>query len=192
MSSDEDDDDDDEEEDDEEEEVAVSKVLEKKTDNPEVIENKITKVIPLNHIKVKEKQRNGLTSGKKDETAVTLNGLKGEDSSDSLIMSNSSTNNFEAAICKVANSEEKETDKGSVKKNQGLDPADLLELVVDEGLLDAIKICADWLHGDSDIIKACGQSSRTLLSRFITMLNLINVDAETFENGKKIFLFTLK
>ena len=144
----------------------------------------------LNHIKLNNAESNGLTSENSDETDG-INGINSEESTSNLIMNNSSSDNFESALSTAVNSGDKETDKGSTKKNIGLDPADLLELVADEGLLAAIKICADWLHGESDIIKACGQTSHTLLSRFVTMLNLINVDVEAFVTGKKIFLFLL-
>ncbi|XP_066994080.2 nonsense-mediated mRNA decay factor SMG5 [Anabrus simplex] len=71
-----------------------------------------------------------------------------------------------------------------------LDPADVIELVADEGLLDVIKVCADWLRGDSNIIKACGRSSQTLLTRVINLLNLINVDAHVLmkqNDGAKFY-----
>ncbi|KAJ9575995.1 hypothetical protein L9F63_007095 [Diploptera punctata] len=187
LSSDEDEDDDDEddEDEDEEEEDGISNMAEKKADNSKINVKETTETKSLKQDNVIEEQCNGSLSDDKSDTVI-VNGLKSEDTSSSLILSNNSSNDFETALSKVGSSEEKDTDKGSVKKNDGLDPADLLELVADEGLLDAIKICADWLHGDSDIIKACGQSSRTLLSRFITMLNLINVDAEAFQNGREV------
>ncbi|GLH03494.1 Uncharacterized protein GBIM_09387 [Gryllus bimaculatus] len=68
------------------------------------------------------------------------------------------------------------------KSNGQMDPADIIELVAEEGLLQVVKICADWLLGEKEVLKACGRSSPTLLSRIVTMLNLINIDAEVLEN----------
>ncbi|CAG2067604.1 unnamed protein product, partial [Timema podura] len=65
--------------------------------------------------------------------------------------------------------------------NRLLDPADVVELLVEEGLLAAVKVCADWMRGDSEVVKACGRSSRLLLSRVVILLNLINVDIEALE-----------
>nr|CAD7198252.1 unnamed protein product [Timema douglasi] len=65
--------------------------------------------------------------------------------------------------------------------NRLLDPADVVELLGEEGLLAAVKVCADWMRGDSEVVKACGRSSRLLLSHVVTLLNLINVDIEALE-----------
>jgi hypothetical protein len=135
---------------------------------------------------------NGLKSEEKcdglraslSSSPTNINGL-GEDENgcDSMMIINSGSNNLDVAASKEINIEDKYVDKSRMKNSRMIDPADLIELVSEEGLLDAIKVCADWLHGDSDIIKACGHSSRTLLSRFITLLNLININADAFEKG---------
>ena len=106
--------------------------------------------------------------------------------SDSLAISSSSSSNLDA-VSKEIDNENRDVDNSGMKNVRMIDPADVIELVSEEGLLDAVKVCADWLHGDSDIIKACGHSSRTLLSRFVTLLNLINVNADAFEKGVYIY-----
>ncbi|XP_044738901.1 protein SMG5 [Chrysoperla carnea] len=68
--------------------------------------------------------------------------------------------------------------KESVRKLRRLDPNDVLELIADEGILQSIKILSDWLLGDIEIIKACGQSSRILIQRIIQLINLINIDTK--------------
>nr|CAD7392912.1 unnamed protein product [Timema cristinae] len=70
--------------------------------------------------------------------------------------------------------------------NRLLDPADVVELLGEEGLLAAVKVCADWMRGDSEVVKACGRSSRLLLSHVVTLLNLINVDIEALEKDSQL------
>ncbi|XP_069679961.1 nonsense-mediated mRNA decay factor SMG5 isoform X2 [Periplaneta americana] len=202
LSSDEEDEDDDDDEDEDEDEDDEDEEEEAKTSHTNSDGSKIDN-LPLtngkicNHIEVKEqKECSDLKFGKKDNLpesilanpSINLNGLGEEESScnDSLVVSSNSSNNLKALTNKGIYNESKDVDKSSVKNSQVLDPADILELVAEEGLLDAVKVCADWLHGDSDIIKACGRSSRTLLTRFITLLNLVIMEADAFEKGSDV------
>lgn len=187
---------DDDEEDDEEdnEEGEISKELRRNSDSPIFTEITVTNGKMCGSVAKDESNKcNGLKSVKKAdmlrETITSpptdINGL-GEDEgscSDGLVISSNSSNNLEVVTGKEINTEDRNIDKSRTKNGQMLDPADVIELVTEEGLLVAVKICADWLHGDSDIIKACGRSSCTLLSRFIMLLNLINVNADAFEKG---------
>jgi hypothetical protein len=181
--------------DEEDEDDEIPEVLHRNSDSSELSEMAGSSGKTLNHVDAKDEisKFNGLKSGKKEDIfrgslnspPTNINGLGEDESSccDSLVISSSSSNNLEVVAGKEINAENKDKDKDRMKNSQVLDPADVIELVTEEGLLDAVKICADWLHGDSDIIKACGRSSRTLLSRFIMLLNLINVNADAFEKG---------
>ncbi|XP_021922099.1 protein SMG5 isoform X2 [Zootermopsis nevadensis] len=143
---------------------------------------------------------NGLKSGKKGDRnlaspLINTNGSVKDEGScrDSVMISGGSLNNFEAVAIKEINAEDKDVDKNRMKNGQVLDPADAIEFVAGERLLHAIKVCADWLRGDGDAIRACGRESQTLLSRFVTLLNLINVNADAFEKGSDVDqLFKLK
>jgi hypothetical protein len=190
CSSDDDDEDDDEEDN---EEGNLSKEQHRNTDS--TISSEFTVTNGKAHCNVAKDEFskcNGLKSGKKvdilRETITTpptnINGLgEHEGSCDGLVISSNTSNNLEGVAAKEVNSEDRNMDKTRMMNGQMLDPADVIELVTEEGLLDAVKICTDWLHGDSDIIKACGRSSRTLFSRYIVLLNLINVNAEAFGKG---------
>jgi hypothetical protein len=179
--------DDDEEDDGEDnEEGDISKELHRNTDSSTLSDLTVT-----NGSVAKDEfsKCNGLKSEKEEKEAVTtpptvINGL-GEDegSCDGLVISSNTSNDLEGVTDKEVNAEGRNINKPRLKNGQMLDPADVLELVTEEGLLDAVKICTDWLHGDSDIIKACGRSSRTLLARYIMLLNLINVNADAFGKG---------
>lgn len=193
-----DDDEDDDEEDNEEDEI--SKELHRNSDSSIFGEITVTNGKMCGNVAKDELNKcNGLKSGKKDdilrETIVSpptnINGLGEDEGSfcDGLVISSNSSNNLEVLTGKEINTEDRNIDKSRMKNGQMLDPADVIELVTEEGLLVAVKICADWLHGDSDIIKACGRSSRTLLSRFIMLLNLINVNADAFEKGSGVGQF---
>jgi hypothetical protein len=151
-----------------------------KTPNLVSAKDELNKVNGLKYDKKCDGLRESLSS-----PPTNINGLGENENgcSDGLVISSGSSNNFDAVASKEINSEDRVVDKSRMKNSRMIDPADVIELVSEEGLLDAIKVCADWLHGDSDIIKACGHSSRTLLSRFITLLNLINVNADAFEKG---------
>ncbi|XP_072747458.1 nonsense-mediated mRNA decay factor SMG5 [Anoplolepis gracilipes] len=62
-------------------------------------------------------------------------------------------------------------------KKQSLKPDDILNILLDKEMLMSIKICCDWLRSNPDIVRICAK--RTLLKRFTTLLNLINIDTET-------------
>lgn len=63
-------------------------------------------------------------------------------------------------------------------KKQSLDPIEILNVLSGEGMLASIKVCFDWLMINPDVVQSCANSSRTLLKRISTFLNLINVDVE--------------
>ncbi|KAG8035836.1 hypothetical protein G9C98_001492 [Cotesia typhae] len=51
-------------------------------------------------------------------------------------------------------------------------------LLSKEGLFYSIKICFDWLKSNPEIIKSISNSSRSLLQRIATFINLINVNTD--------------
>ena len=203
LSSDDEEDDDDDDDDDEDEDVeddadvtakglyrnsdsiTVNEVVEAHSKTPNLISAKgeLNKVNGLKLEKKCDRLRASLFS-----PPTNINGLGEVENgcSGSLAISSGSSNNLDA-VSKEIDNQNKDVDNSGMKNGRMIDPADMIELVSEEGLLDAVKVCADWLHGDSDIIKACGHSSRTLLSRFVTLLNLINVNAEAFEKGVYIY-----
>ena len=198
MSSDdeeEEDDDEDEDEDVEDNVGVTAKELHRNSDNIMVNDMVETHGKTPNLISAKGELNkvNGLKTEKKcdrvraslSNSPTNINGLGEVENgcSDSRAISSSSLNNLDAVASKEINNVNRNVDNSGMKNSRLIDPADVIELVSEEGLLDAVKVCADWLHGDSDIIKACGHSSRILLSRFITLLNLINVNADAFEKG---------
>lgn len=63
-------------------------------------------------------------------------------------------------------------------KKQNLDPADILNVLMGEGTLASIKVCFDWLTNNPDILQSCAKSSRMMLKRVSTLLNLINIETE--------------
>jgi hypothetical protein len=190
LSSDVEEDDDEEDEDDE-----IPKILHMNSDSSKLSKMAVTNGKTLKQVATKDElnKYNGLKSRKKGDILsgnltsppININGLGEDESSccDSLVISSSSSNNLEAVASKEINTEDKDMDKNRMKNGQVLDPADVIELVTGERLLDTIKVCADWLHGDSDVIKAYGRGSHILLSKFITLLNLISVNADAFEKG---------
>lgn len=66
-----------------------------------------------------------------------------------------------------------------IKKLKRMDVNVMLEIVTEERSLQAIKIINDWLMQESDIIKSCGTSTRTLLSQITNILNLININIKS-------------
>jgi len=162
--------------------IIVNEVVEAHGKTPNLISAKgeLNKVNGLKLEKKCDRLRANLCS-----PPTNINGLGEVENgcSDGLAISSSSSNNLDAVVSKEIDNENRDVDNGGMKNGRMIDPADVIELVSEEGLLDAIKVCADWLHGDSDIIKACGHSSRTLLSRFVTLLNLIYVNADALEKG---------
>lgn len=61
-------------------------------------------------------------------------------------------------------------------KKRNLKPDEILNILIDKEILMSIKVCCDWLRSNADIVRICAK--RTLLKRFITLLNLINMDTE--------------
>ncbi|XP_046418528.1 protein SMG5 [Neodiprion fabricii] len=75
-------------------------------------------------------------------------------------------------------------------KKQSLGTAEIMNVLMGEGILTSIKICFDWLIGNPDIVQSCAKSSSTLLKRISTLLNLININADAlFKNPENITLF---
>jgi hypothetical protein len=183
------------EEDEDEEDDEIPNILHINSDSSTLSKMAVTNGKTLNHVAAKDELNkcNGLKSEKKGDILsenltrqpLHINGLGEDERSccDSSVIISSSSNNLEAVARKEISTEDKDMDKNRMKNGQMLDPADLIELVTDEGLLDAIKVCADWLYGDINVIKAYGRGSHTLLPRFITLLNLINVNADAFDKG---------
>jgi protein SMG5 len=66
-----------------------------------------------------------------------------------------------------------------IKKIKRMDVNDMLEIITEEGSLQAIKIINDWLMQDTEIIKSCGTSTRSLLRQITNMLNLININVKS-------------
>lgn len=66
-----------------------------------------------------------------------------------------------------------------IKKIKKMDVNDMLEIITEQGSLQAIKIINDWLMQDTDIIKSCGTSTRSLLRQINNMLNLININVKS-------------
>jgi hypothetical protein len=134
---------------------------------------------------LKSAKKGDLLSGNLTSVPININGLGEDESSccDSLVISSNNSNNLEAVASKKINTEGKDMDKNRKKNGQVLDPADVIELVSEERLLGAIKVCTDWLCGDGTVIKASGRGSHTLVARFVTLLNLISVNADAFERG---------
>lgn len=83
--------------------------------------------------------------------------------------SSNSSENKELGVAYIAQS-----------KKQSLKPDDILNLLVGKEILASIKVCFDWLRSNPDIVRICAKSSRTLLKRVTILLNLIDVDGETF------------
>jgi protein SMG5 len=67
-------------------------------------------------------------------------------------------------------------------EKQYLNPVKVLSVLNNEKILISIKVCCDWLQGHHDIIRICAKGSKSLLKRFIMLLNLINLDSEDLFN----------
>lgn len=68
----------------------------------------------------------------------------------------------------------------ALSKKRSLKPDNILNMLVDKEILASIKVCCDWLRSNPDIARICAKSSRTLLKRVTILLNLIDVEGETF------------
>ncbi|XP_011496408.1 PREDICTED: protein SMG5 [Ceratosolen solmsi marchali] len=71
-------------------------------------------------------------------------------------------------------------------------PIKVLAALNNERILISIKVCCDWLQGHHDIIRTCTKESKSLLKRFIALLNLINLDGEDLLNkwNKELEIFS--
>lgn len=56
-----------------------------------------------------------------------------------------------------------------------MDVNDMLEIVMEEGSLQSIKIINNWLQYDQEVLKSCGVNTRSLLRQITYLLNLINI-----------------
>lgn len=63
-----------------------------------------------------------------------------------------------------------------LKKAKRMDQNDIFAILSDEHLLQCIKILNDWLSTDSDILKTCVKSTKTLLNQIINLINLLHID----------------
>ncbi|XP_063235074.1 nonsense-mediated mRNA decay factor SMG5 [Bacillus rossius redtenbacheri] len=58
------------------------------------------------------------------------------------------------------------------------DTAELVGVLLEEGLLQPLKVCCDWLRGDADVVRACSRTLRSLVSRVVRLLNLLAIDTD--------------
>lgn len=57
-----------------------------------------------------------------------------------------------------------------------MDVNDMLEIIMEEGALQSIKIINNWLQFDQDVLKSCGINTRSLLRQITYLLNLVNIN----------------
>ncbi|GJQ88314.1 hypothetical protein Trydic_g3793 [Trypoxylus dichotomus] len=97
-----------------------------------------------------------------------------------------------------AKSEDKNSSDGAktmeeiLKKSKRLDRNDILAIISDEHLLQCIKILNDWLMTDSEILKTCVRSTKTLLNQIINLINLLHIDDDGDSKLKDVRLHVLK
>lgn len=70
----------------------------------------------------------------------------------------------------------KKTKDDIIRKVQLMDVNDMLEIIMEEGALQSIKIINNWLQFDQDVLKSCGINTRSLLRQITYLLNLININ----------------
>lgn len=75
-----------------------------------------------------------------------------------------------------------------VRKVQLMEANDMLEIVMEEGTLQGIKIINNWLHYDQEVLKSCGTNTRSLIRQITYLLNLININL----NSPKLIGVNLK
>lgn len=63
-----------------------------------------------------------------------------------------------------------------IRKVQEMDVNDMLEIVMEEGALQSIKIINNWLHYDQEVLKSCGINTRSLLKQITYLINLVNIN----------------
>lgn len=70
----------------------------------------------------------------------------------------------------------KKTKEDIIKRVQQMDVNDMLEIVMEEGALQSIKIINNWLQYDQEVLKSCGTNTRSLIRQITYLLNLININ----------------
>lgn len=70
----------------------------------------------------------------------------------------------------------KKTKEDIIRKVQQMDVNDMLEIVMEEGVLQSIKIINNWLQYDQEVLKSCGVNTRSLLRQITYLLNLVNIN----------------
>lgn len=73
-----------------------------------------------------------------------------------------------------------------INKLKAMDAADVLEIIVEEGFLQSIKVISDWLMAEEEVLKSCSKSSRSLLRQITYLLNLINIDFSGIKSVKAV------
>ncbi|XP_044006134.1 protein SMG5 [Aphidius gifuensis] len=63
----------------------------------------------------------------------------------------------------------------------------ILMILTNEGLLQSIKICFNWLQDNQDIIKLAFKGSQLLLKRITIFFNIINININKIMKNKNIF-----
>lgn len=87
----------------------------------------------------------------------------------------------------VAKPTEKVKDNTSLlRKVQKMDPAVMLEIVNEEGLLQSIRVVNDWLKCDPEIVKSCASNTGTLIRQIVRLVNLININLKNVSTKLKI------
>lgn len=86
----------------------------------------------------------------------------------------------------VAKPTETKDNTSLLRKVQKMDPAVMLEIVNEEGLLQSIRVVNDWLKCDPEIIKSCASNTRTLIRQIVRLVNLININLKDVSTKLKI------
>ncbi|XP_012525443.1 protein SMG5 [Monomorium pharaonis] len=134
---------------------------------------------------------NHLINGQQQHVTDQQTDLTATSDKDSVINSNSvvtltntdSTSTFEEGNDRLCNADN--IFCMAQLKKQSLKSDDILSILVNKEILVSIKVCCDWLRSNPDIVRICAKSSRTMLKRVTTLLNLINVDVETLVPGNE-------
>ncbi|KAG7187899.1 hypothetical protein KM043_013867 [Ampulex compressa] len=81
--------------------------------------------------------------------------------------------------CSIKNTMEPDTFFISMR-NLELTYDEVINILSEGKLLTSIKISCDWLKSNPEIVKNCARSSKTLLKRLMSLINLINLEATSF------------
>jgi protein SMG5 len=136
----------------------------------------------------KLRRRKALSVESESDASEGENDVDSDVSSDDSFVSDSENVLAESSDEETDAKKSDENDKESVeneekvdviKKIKRMDVNDMLEIITEEGSLQAIKIINDWLMQDTEIIKSCGTSTRSLLRQITNMLNLININVKS-------------